>query len=1511
MKNLNTIFSVLLILLTSSLVYGQSWTIYQADLDPLTEFSPAFEESNKGGVFERTQIADPDNASNSLLRIITDQDTDATSDNYQLRQQIGATTPTAITVVFRAKGNDPAKFFLFDMDMDFNMFRSQIRIHNDGTVDVANGTPTVAPDPLTINTQEWNTYRYTRDGDQFALYVNEDPTPVVTGTAQAAGGNNFFRFGDGWGSSGTRGISTDFDWATWDLTGAYSPADQALPPELVGDTPVGDWTLYNADVDPTGFDPAFSESNGAGTYAYGTLVDPDDAGNNLLSIKTDLSAAAKDNIQLRQYTDAEEVTVVLKARTVDLANKNLLFDMDFRSTLSTRFAIKVLNDGTYDIDKGGDGIVADKGDWGFTSTEWNIFRFTKSGNDVNIYINEDPTPVFTMTAVGTADGSGYWRFGDGWSSEDVDTQYDWVTWDYTGAYSPEEARLPDELVDQEVPVGDWAIYNADVEPTAFDPAFSESNGAGTFTYGILADDYIAGNNLLSIKTDLSAAAKDNIQLRQYTDAEEVTVVLKARTVDLANKNLLFDMDFRSTLSTRFAIKVLNDGTYDIDKGGDGIVADKGDWGFTSTEWNIFRFTKSGNDVNIYINEDPTPVFTMTAVGTADGSGYWRFGDGWSSEDVDTQYDWVTWDYTGAYAPTDTRLPDELVKPPLGDWTVYNADVEPIDFDPAFSESNGAGTFTYGTLVDPDDATNNLLNIKTDLSAAAKDNIQLRQYSDAEALTVVLKARTVDLANKNLLFDMDFRSSLSTRFAIKVLNDGTYDIDKGGDGVVPDKDDWGFISTDWNIFRFTKNGNDVNIYINEDPTPVFTMTAVGTADGSGYWRFGDGWSSEDVDTQYDWVTWDYTGAYSPEQTRLPDELIKPPLGDWTVYNADVEPTAFDPAFSESNNAGTFTYGTLVDPDDATNNLLNIKTDLSAAAKDNIQLRQYTDIDAVTVVLKARTVDLANKNLLFDMDFRSDLSTRFAIKVLNDGTYDIDKGGDGVVPDKDDWGFISTDWNIFRFTKNGNDVNIYINEDPTPVFTMTAVGTADGSGYWRFGDGWSSEDVDTQYDWVTWDYTGAYAPDQARLPDELTGEGGDQPDPKIKILGSIDPLSQDLGFAPDFTIDTYKLSGTDLTDNITITPPVNFEVSVDTTNWFTNANPLVIEQTGGIVEDTIIIVRLNASAVGEFSGQISNISAGAEDELTDVSGTTVELIPELTITGTLDGFVQNISTASSSQNYRVSGVNLKDSVTVTAPTGYEVSADDLDWGTSFKLGGTDRTITNALVYVRQFGSTLGSLSGSITHTSLDAVEATIAVAGEVITDPGLTIEGELTGFSQSLGTPSEAQSYTLSGSSLTSNVSISLPDGFDISIDGDTWLNSLTLVPLEGAVETITLLIRLNAVATGTSSGNIVHSSTGVDDVNVAVSGTTNDIVLATELEPNSVAFAMWPNPAYNKITIQRENELGAGRVLIYSLQGELLIRYEIASGTGVLEIDISALENGVYLVGYEGGGNIEKQRFIKK
>jgi hypothetical protein len=109
------------------------------------------------------------------------------------------------------------------------------------------------------------------------------------------------------------------------------------------------------------------------------------------------------------------------------------------------------------------------------------------------------------------------------------------------------------------------------------------------------------------------------------------------------------------------------------------------------------------------------------------------------------------------------------------------------------------------------------------------------------------------------------------------------------------------------------------------------------------------------------------------------------------------------------------------------------------------------------------------------------------------------------------------------------------------------------------------------------------------------------PSIFINGALNAFSQVNG-TPSAT-QTFQVSGINLTNNITITPPVNYQVSSDNgTTWFSNATPLVLTQSGGTVAATTITVRLNASANGSYAGSIDASSTGAFTTSIPVTGTT---------------------------------------------------------------------------------------------------------------------------------------------------------------------------------------------------------------------------------------------------------------------------------------------------------------------
>jgi hypothetical protein len=90
----------------------------------------------------------------------------------------------------------------------------------------------------------------------------------------------------------------------------------------------------------------------------------------------------------------------------------------------------------------------------------------------------------------------------------------------------------------------------------------------------------------------------------------------------------------------------------------------------------------------------------------------------------------------------------------------------------------------------------------------------------------------------------------------------------------------------------------------------------------------------------------------------------------------------------------------------------------------------------------------------------------------------------------------------------------------------------------------------------------------------------------LNGSLQAFSQGLG-TPSAT-QTYKLEGKHLTGPVTIIPPPGYEVSNNGSDWFTSANPLVINPSSGNIQQGPLYVRLNASVAGSYNGVLRHMS-----------------------------------------------------------------------------------------------------------------------------------------------------------------------------------------------------------------------------------------------------------------------------------------------------------------------------------
>src|SRR5690606_34983606 len=204
----------------------------------------------------------------------------------------------------------------------------------------------------------------------------------------------------------------------------------------------------------------------------------------------------------------------------------------------------------------------------------------------------------------------------------------------------------------------WVTYCANETPDSFSTAFSTSNLGGTHST-------TATSGIMNVTTgDGATNSSGNAMWRQNFSADDpLTVVIRAKVNPDAVRNLAFSIDIDLD-PERFEVQIRKygdgDWRYNISQGYPGSgAAQTADLGIDPTEWHIYRFTKTGGDGSTcvrYIAENPVPLYSNSTSATGRTNTYFRFGDGWGSGTINTDFHWVVWDNTGAYSPTDQALP---------------------------------------------------------------------------------------------------------------------------------------------------------------------------------------------------------------------------------------------------------------------------------------------------------------------------------------------------------------------------------------------------------------------------------------------------------------------------------------------------------------------------------------------------------------------------------------------------------------------------------------------------------------------------------------------------------------------------------------------------------------------------------------------------------------------------------------------------------------------------------------
>ncbi len=190
----------------------------------------------------------------------------------------------------------------------------------------------------------------------------------------------------------------------------------------------------------------------------------------------------------------------------------------------------------------------------------------------------------------------------------------------------------------------------------------------------------------------------------------------------------------------------------------------------------------------------------------------------------------------------------------------------------------------------------------------------------------------------------------------------------------------------------------------------------------------------------------------------------------------------------------------------------------------------------------------------------------------------------------------------------------------------------------------------------------------------------------------------------TITLYGLSSGPSVRYITIEKSVNGAAyqQVGTINILGNASSwnqgtLAVNELSSNVK--IKIIAYNASAGGDVRIDNVVITSYSSGSVINVS------------TNSLSDFGNIVSGLNSpSSNYTVSGSGLTADISITAPTSYQVSTDDLNFSGSVTLTHSNGSVPTTPVYTRFAPSSpSGSITGNITHTSTNAATKIVSVSG----------------------------------------------------------------------------------------------------------------------------------------------------------------------------------------------------------
>ena len=264
------------------------------------------------------------------------------------------------------------------------------------------------------------------------------------------------------------------------------------------------------------------------------------------------------------------------------------------------------------------------------------------------------------------------------------------------------------------------------------------------------------------------------------------------------------------------------------------------------------------------------------------------------------------------------------------------------------------------------------------------------------------------------------------------------------------------------------------------------------------------------------------------------------------------------------------------------------------------------------------------------------------------------------------------------------------------------------------------------------------------------------------------------------DFYSLSAIYLTEDLVITAPTGYEVSLTSGSNF--ANSLVVSPSGTDSEvNETIYVMFAPNSSGVFNGNITNVSSGARTKNVALTGMAYE--STITISDEELDFGDIIVGQTEILTYTIEGEYLSDVIdlSVGGASGFLISDDNSTFGTSLVVTPTAGTVSPTAIYVKFSPTAETNYYNSVANECPGADFKYVSLIGTGVVST-LSITPSTINFGDVTVGGSKILACTVTGDNLTGNITAESPDNiflFCETIDG-TYALTINLTPTGGSI-----------------------------------------------------------------------------------------------------------------------------------